>query len=58
MEPKNVYDFSPVEIFPGEGSFEMKIGGTVYEVHTHFSNDGRESVLEQFQELILKQQSA
>ncbi len=36
-----------------EDSFEMKIGGTIYEVHTHFNADGRQSVLEQFRTLIL-----
>ena len=38
---------------PGEESFEMKIGGTTYEVNTHFSTEGRQSVLEQFMELIM-----
>ena len=29
----------------GIGDFTMKIGGTVYEVATHFNEDGRQSVL-------------
>ena len=31
---------------------EMKIGGTVYEVSTHFNLEGRQNVLQQFTELI------
>lgn len=41
--------------FSGENEFSMKIGGTTYEVNTHFSNDGKQSVLEQFKELILSE---
>lgn len=33
----------------------MKVGGTVYEVATHFSKDGRQSVLQQFRDLLLSQ---
>ena len=50
------YDFSPAVLFPGESSFEMNIGSTTYEVSTHFSADGKQSVLEQFMALILKEQ--
>lgn len=50
------YDFSPVILFSGESSFELNIGGTTYEVSTHFSADGRQSVLEQFMALILNEQ--
>lgn len=32
--------------------FIMKIGGTTYEVTTHFSTKGKETVLEQFEELL------
>ena len=39
----------------GIGDFTMKIGGTVYEVATHFSEDGRQSVLQQFRDLLLSQ---
>ena len=39
----------------GEDTFEMKVGGTTYEVSTHFDTDGRQSVLEQFMALILQQ---
>lgn len=36
-------------------NFEIKIGGTVYEVHSHFNIEGKQSVLEQFKNLILSQ---
>lgn len=36
-----------------ESHFSLKIGGTVYEVSTHFSADGRQSVLRQFSDLLL-----
>ena len=39
----------------GIGDFTMKIGGTIYEVSTHFSTDGRQSVLQQFRDLLLSQ---
>ena len=39
----------------GIGDFTMKIGGTVYEISTHFSTDGKQSVLQQFRDLLLSQ---
>ena len=39
----------------GIGDFTTKIGGTVYEVATHFSEDGRQSVLQQFRDLLISQ---
>ena len=39
----------------GVGDFTMKIGGTVYEVSAHFSEDGKQSVLQQFRDLLLSQ---
>ena len=39
----------------GIGDFTMKIGGTIYEVSTHFSTDGKQSVLQQFRDLLLSQ---
>ena len=51
------YDFAPSTLFPGEGSCEMEIGGTTYEVSTHFSADGRQSVLTQFMALIEQAQA-
>ncbi|MEY8336185.1 transposon-encoded TnpW family protein [Lachnospiraceae bacterium 47-T17] len=41
--------------FNGENEFSLKIGGTTYEVNTHFSKKGKQSVLEQFKELILSE---
>ena len=41
--------------FSGENEFSLKIGGTTYEVSTHFSTKGKQSVLEQFKELILSE---
>ena len=41
---------------PGaESSFDMRIGGTVYEVTTHFNGSGKQSVLQQFRDLLLTQ---
>ena len=51
-----IREFSPETLFPGEGSFELTIGGTTYEVSTHFDPDGRESVLGQFKRLLQKKQ--
>ena len=31
----------------------MKIGGTTFEVHTHWNPDGRQTMLEQLMKLIL-----
>ena len=41
--------------FSGENEFSLKISGTTYDVSTHFSNKGKQSVLEQFKELILSE---
>ena len=41
--------------FSGENEFSLIIGGTTYEVNTHFSKKGKQSVLEQFKELILSE---
>ena len=45
-----VFDYSKVR------RFAMKIGGTTYEVSTHFNPNGRQCVFEQFKELILSEQ--
>ena len=50
--PKN----DAVNGFPSDfcnGAFKMKIGGTVYEVSTHFDPEGSRCVLQQFRDLIL-----
>ena len=39
----------------GEGTFQIKTGGTTYEVTTHFNSEGRQSVLGQFRDLILSE---
>ena len=55
MEDNKPYPFAPSELLSCEGTFEMKVGGTTYEVSTHFDMDGRQSVLQQFMGLILQQ---
>jgi hypothetical protein len=49
-----IVDFAPYLKGAAEEGFSMKIGSTTYEVTTHFDPDGRQSVLEQFKELLLK----
>ena len=49
-----VMSISPFE-YSGEDTFEMQIGNTTYEVHTLFNPEGKQSVLEQFRTLILKE---
>ena len=48
--------FIPYFRSPDNDSFSMKIGGTVYEVTTHFDTEGKETVLKQFQDLLLELQ--
>ncbi len=45
----------PKDLILGESTFQTKMGGTTYEITTHFNNKGRQSVLEQFRELILSE---
>lgn len=47
-------DYSKVRRF-GEDTFTTKIGGTTYEVSTHFNPNGRQCVMEQFKQLILSE---
>ena len=35
-----------------DNSFSMKIGGTIYDVTTYFNPDGKQTVLDQFTELL------
>ncbi|MFQ9586056.1 MAG: transposon-encoded TnpW family protein [Mediterraneibacter gnavus] len=49
-----IFNYDKVRRF-GEDNFTMKIGGTTYEVSTHFNPKGRQCVLEQFKELILSE---
>ena len=44
-------DYSRMRRF-GEDNFKLKIGGTTYEISTHFNPEGRQCVMEQFKELI------
>lgn len=37
-----------------DAPFVMKIGGTTYEVTTHFSTKGKETVLQQFKDLLIE----
>ena len=39
-----------------DSHFHMKIGGTVYDVTTHYDPKGRQCVLEQFKELLLQKE--
>lgn len=47
-------DYSRMRRF-GEDDFKLKIGGTTYEISTHFNPKGRQCVMEQFKELILSE---
>lgn len=52
--PKN----DAISAFPSgfcNSAFKMKIGGTVYEVSTHFDPEGSRCVLQQFRDLILSE---
>ena len=53
--PDTRIEIEKLVCFSGENEFSLKIGGTTYEVNTHFSKKGRQSVLEQFKELILSE---
>lgn len=49
-------DFSPVALYADDDNkFSVKIGGTFFEVTTHFNTEGKQSVLEQFKNLILSE---
>ena len=47
-------DYSRMRRF-GEDNFKLKLGGTTYEISTHFNPNGRQCVMEQFKELILSE---
>ncbi len=44
--------FEPIEKY-GEQLFEVKIGNTIFQVETHYSQDGRQSVMKQFRDYLL-----
>ena len=52
---ENTIDFSPAALYAddGDNTFSVKIGGTFFEITTHFNADGKQTVLEQFKKLIL-----
>ena len=50
---ERIFDYTKVRRF-GEDNFTMKIGGTTYEVSTHFNTKGKETVLQQFKDLLLE----
>lgn len=47
--------FSPMFDTPDKVSFQIKEGNKIYEVTTHFNSDGKQSVLQQFKDLILSE---
>ncbi len=51
---KRTLDYSRMHRF-GEDNFKLKLGGTTYEISTHFNPNGRQCVMEQFKELILSE---
>ena len=55
IPPDNTMEGIPVRVLPTQNSFSMKIGGTVFDVTTHFNANGRQSVLQQFRDLILSE---
>lgn len=57
MEDNKPYAFDPSELLSSEDTFEMKVGGTTYEVSTHFNVESRRSVLEQFMALVLQREA-
>ncbi len=38
-------------------NFSLKIGGTVYDVTTHWNTEGKQTVLEQFKNLLLNRRT-
>lgn len=51
---EKMFNYEGVRNF-GEGAFKTRIGATIYEVSTHFSPNGTQSVMEQFNKLILSE---
>ncbi len=43
---------TPKELYKDYDGFELRIGGTTYEISTHFNPEGRQSVLQQFMDLL------
>jgi hypothetical protein len=60
-EEKYLFETEPTEIKDkaSEGMqdhFSLRIGGTFYDVTTHFKTDGKRTVLNQFKEMLLANQ--
>ena len=51
----NISLLAPYYDSPESTPFTVKIGGTTYEVSTHFNPQGKQCVMEQFKELILSE---
>ena len=51
MTDKNKSIYAPY-FEKNDEAFFMKIGNTTYEVSTHFNPNGRENVLQQFEDLL------
>ena len=47
-----IIDLAPYLSKDGEETFKVTIGRSIYEVTTHFNASGKQSVLEQFKELL------
>ena len=54
IENNEVKNTAFIRLVPKPNNFSMKIGGTQFNVTTHFNCNGRESVLQQFKDLILR----
>ena len=53
LPPDGNIEAIPIRFNPKLSAFTMKMGGTTYEVTPHFNTEGRQSVLQQFKDLIL-----
>lgn len=49
-----IIDLAPYLAKSGEETFQVTIGRSTYEVTTHFNPSGKQSVLEQFKELLIQ----
>ena len=52
---KKKYPYNQLFENNADSHFYMKIGGTVYDVTTHYDPKGRQCVLEQFKELLQRE---
>lgn len=51
-----IIDLAPYLNKTGEETFKVTIGRSTYEVTTHFNPAGKQSVLEQFKELLIQKE--